>query len=118
MTDVPLKEYLETRVLAAEGRIQARLDAGDRAIALHAETLTDRLLHANGLLERLREQAGEFARKEALQELERRVGALEQAGSGYLGRDKGREPMTAVVLIVVAAVVGAIVTWVASRGLT
>lgn len=104
--DVPLQEHLELRLEALEQVVVARFTAGDRALELSSIALRERLEHSNGLIEQMREQRGIFAQRIELVALERRVELLEEALSGLRGVHKGLQPLFAIGMAVLAAVLG------------
>jgi lipopolysaccharide biosynthesis regulator YciM len=112
---VSLRDYFEQRLDALETSMDRRFTERDRAILVHEDMLKDRMLHSNGLIEQMRQQAADYARVGSLEAAEKRIETLERDRSKNEGQFKAAQPLTAIAMLVVAAVVSAVVAVVAAR---
>lgn len=107
------RELLEAQVQALRTEIGVRLDASDKAVDSAAITLGIRLDHANGVVAEMmrfqREMRDTMVHTLELRPLIARIDKLEKAQAMSAGQKKGTEPLMAVILIVVAALVAATV---------
>jgi hypothetical protein len=118
MTDVPLRDYMEKRLDALERVLVARLDAADTAIRVHEDMLKDRLFHSNGLIEQMRQQSTDYTRKGAMEAAEERISNLERSRSGGEGKVLGGQPLQTIGMMIVAAIVSAVVAYIAAGRVT
>ncbi len=81
-TDVSLREYLGVRIEALDRHVSSEIAAlrretilanenAERAISVAKDEAAERLLAHNGLIEQMRDQAGQFATRESLDDFKR-----------------------------------------------
>jgi len=75
MADVPLREYIEQIVSEKERRLELRMDASDRALALQADEYERRLGDLNHEQARLASDRERYLTKEKFEDWQRTVDA-------------------------------------------
>jgi hypothetical protein len=110
----PVSEVLQERIGALRQEIMVRLEAGDKAVDAAAGNLSVRLDHANGVVKQMmdfqREMRANMVQAVELASTVERLAKVEQEQARCAGQKKGHEPLTSVIMIVVAAAVAAIVS--------
>lgn len=99
--------------------VEERFRSTAHALVVAREELLARLDHSNNQIAAAKQKEQEFARKEEVAALADRLARVElwrsaQEGD-FAGRQRGSEPMLTVVWIIVAGVVGAMISLIVAR---
>jgi hypothetical protein len=117
--DQPDLAVLAQRVTCLEELVDAQFQHRDQALALAQENLCVRLEHSNGLIEQMREQARHFAvAKEvdlSIAALSERISSLERSTDARVGERKGHEPIYAILMVALSALIAAVVSYMVNR---
>jgi hypothetical protein len=89
--------------------IEDRLKANDLAVRVASEALTIRLEHSNGLIEQMRRQATEFARKTEVDaeiyRLREDLKEVQNRQAEDLGVGRGKERLSQILMLIVGAAI-------------
>lgn len=109
MTDVSLKEHIETILHWLDRLVAEKVTAIERATTIALTTLNERLAGMNEFRDTLKDQAARLATKDDFGALEKRLGTLELDRAAAEGRAKLAGALWGIVAGVAAAAAAAFI---------